>query len=239
MKNIKLNKYSKIVVLTGSGISAESGLKTFRDNNGLWENHRVEDVATPEAFSEYPEMVWDFYKERYLQLAKVIPNPAHEALVELEEFSAQNFYLITQNVDGLHLKAGNRNVIEMHGSLYNCFCSDCSSRSKMKEIDFSEPVPVCPSCGGNLRPDIVWFGEIPYHMDRIQKVMDAPDLFLVVGTSGVVYPAAQLLPIAKMKGAVTVGVNLEVPANKMYFDFFYKGLSGEILPHLIKDWIKG
>ncbi|KQC08927.1 MAG: NAD-dependent deacetylase [Candidatus Cloacimonas sp. SDB] len=234
---IKLNPKSQIVVLTGAGVSAESGLKTFRDNNGLWENHRVEDVATPEAFRQFPELVWKFYKDRYFQLAQVKPNPAHVALVELENFLGDNFNLITQNVDGLHFKAGNKNVIEMHGSLYECFCSDCNNRFLMKDIDLDLEIPVCSKCRGYLRPDIVWFGEIPYHLNRIQQIMSKLDLFLVIGTSGIVYPAAQLLPIAKSCGAHTVGINLEEPANLLYLDDFYKGLSGEILPDLVKQWI--
>ena len=237
MENFKLTAESKIVVLTGAGISAESGLKTFRDNNGLWENHLVEDVATPEAFSEHPDMVWRFYKERYLQLALTAPNPAHEALVDLEKFSGINFTLITQNVDGLHAKAGNKQIIEMHGSLGSCFCTECSTHFQMQAVDLTPDIPLCLNCGGNLRPDVVWFGEIPYHMDKISAALEAPDLFLVIGTSGLVYPAAQLLPIAKSKGAVTVGINRDEPANKMFFDHFYQGLSGKILPELIESWI--
>jgi NAD-dependent deacetylase len=239
MEKLQLTAKTKIVVLTGAGISAESGLKTFRDNNGLWENHRVEDVATPEAFAEHPAMVWHFYKERFLQLALTAPNPAHKALVQLEDFSGENFTLITQNIDGLHAKAGNKRIIEMHGSLASCFCSKCKSPFQMKAVDLTADIPSCFYCGGNLRPDVVWFGEIPYHMDKISAAMEAPDLFLVIGTSGLVYPAAQLLPIAKSKGAVTVGINLEEPANKIYFDLFYRGMSGEILPDLVAGWIGG
>lgn len=224
-------------MLTGAGISAESGLKTFRDNDGLWENYRVEKVASPEAFLADPELVWKFYKQRYFQLQKVQPNKAHYALKKLEDHLEENFWLITQNVDGLHLDAGNKNVIEMHGSLRTCFCSQCSQHYQMNEIDLEPAIPFCEKCKGYLRPDIVWFGEVPYHMGRIYGLLQNTDYFIVVGTSGIVYPAAGFLMIAVDSGARTIGVNYEEPRNASMIDEFYKGRAGEILPKLVNEWI--
>ena len=233
----KFKKNDKVVVLTGAGISAESGLKTFRDHNGLWENHRVEQVATPEAFRADPELVWKFYKQRYFQLPEVKPNPGHFALKKLEDYLEENFFIITQNVDGLHYLVGNERVLEMHGSLRRSFCSKCKTKYKMKEIDLSPEVPKCEKCGGFIRPDIVWFGEMPYFLDEIDEILRKADYFLVVGTSGTVYPAAQFLNIAKYNGAFTIGVNLDKPLNVDFIDEFHQGKSGEILPKLVDLWI--
>ena len=237
ISKFRINKENRLVILTGAGISAESGLKTFRDNNGLWENHRVEEVATPEAFRSNPEMVWRFYKQRYFQLAEVHPNPGHFALKKLEDFLKQNFFIITQNVDGLHFQAGNNRVLEMHGSLRKCFCSKCFQKYEMQEIDLSPDVPVCEKCKGNLRPDIVWFGEMPHFLNEIDEILKKADYFLVVGTSGVVYPAAQFLSIARHYGAKTIGVNLAEPENVRMIDEFRQGKAGEILPGLVEEWM--
>ncbi|MCK4312827.1 MAG: NAD-dependent deacylase [Candidatus Cloacimonetes bacterium] len=234
---LKFKKEDKVVVLTGAGISAESGLKTFRDNDGLWENHRVEEVATPQAFQSDPRLVWKFYKLRYFQLSEVKPNPGHFALKKLEDFLGKNFFIITQNVDGLHQQAGNERVLEMHGSLRNCFCIKCKTKYKMKDIDLTPDIPSCDKCGGAVRPDVVWFGEIPYFLNEIDEIIKKADYFLVVGTSGVVYPAAQFLYIAKMRGAKTIGANLEAPENMHFIDEFHQGKSGEILPELVDLWI--
>ncbi|HHE64922.1 MAG: NAD-dependent protein deacylase [Candidatus Cloacimonadota bacterium] len=235
--NFKFTKKDKVIILTGAGISAESGLKTFRDNNGLWENHRVEEVATPQAFARNPEMVWKFYKQRYSQLEEVAPNPGHFALKELEDFCDNNFMLITQNIDGLHSTAGNKRVLEMHGSLHDCYCSKCNAAFKMKDINLNVMVPKCSDCGGDLRPDIVWFGEIPYYLNEIDLLLKNVNYFIVVGTSGVVQPAASFLYLARMNGARTIGVNMEAPENMMFIDEFHQGASGEILPKLVKLWI--
>lgn len=235
---VKLSPDSKVVVLTGAGISAESGLKTFRDNNGLWENHRVEDVATPEAFDKDPAFVWKFYKERYYQLNNVKPNNGHLALQKLENYLGDNFTLITQNIDGLHTAAGNKNVIEMHGSLMSCFCTKCNTKYNMDTIDLNKKIPHCPKCNSHLRPDIVWFGEMPYFIEKIESKLNELDYFLVIGTSGIVYPAAQFLMIAKHQQAYTVGVNLAKPENSYYLDEFHLGKSGEILPELINIWFE-
>jgi len=234
----KFSKSDKIVVLTGAGISAESGLKTFRDNDGLWENHRVEEVATPEAFKSNPALVWKFYKQRYFQLQEVKPNPAHYALKMLEDFSSDNFTLITQNIDGLHSMAGNTNILEMHGSIHRSFCINCHHEYDMRNIDLSIEIPLCNKCGGYLRPDVVWFGEMPYFMELIYNLLQNADFFLVVGTSGIVYPAAQFLNITKMYKAKVIGVNLKVPINVEIMDEFHQGKAGKLLPNLVKIWIK-
>jgi len=235
---MKFSKSDKIVVLTGAGVSAESGLKTFRDSDGLWENYRVEDVATPEAFHRNPEMVWKFYKQRNEQLQTVKPNPAHFALKKLEDFTGDNFSLITQNVDGLHTRAGNRNVIEMHGSILRCFCVKCNNYYSISEINLDELIPLCPECKGMLRPDVVWFGELPYHLDRINNLIKEADYFIIIGTSGMVYPAAGFLQMAKYYGAITIGINREKPDNFRFIDKFYQGKAGEVLPKLVNEWIE-
>ncbi len=235
---MNITKNTKVVVLTGAGISAESGIKTFRDAGGLWENYNVEDVATPQAFNRNPILVWGFYKQRYKQSKTVSPNPAHYALVELENYLEDNFSLITQNVDNLHNVAGTKRIIEMHGNLTECFCVSCDTHFRLDEIDLVQDIPFCPECRGVLRPNVVWFGEIPYHLDRINTLVSQCDYFIVVGTSGVVYPAAGLLQLAKYTGAETIGINLEKPENIYSIDYFYQGKAGEILPKLVKQWIE-
>jgi NAD-dependent deacetylase len=228
-----------VVVLTGAGISAESGIKTFRDNDGLWENHRVEDVATPEAFVKNPKLVWKFYKQRFEHLSEVEPNPGHYALVELERYLGENFVLITQNVDGLHRRAGSKHVFEMHGKLDECFCINCGNRYLMSEIDLSKDIPRCAACSSYLRPDIIWFGEMPYFLPEIDQALRRADYFITIGTSGVVYPAAQFLMNAKMYGVQTIGINLASPDNMAFIKEFHQGKSGEILPGLVDYWIYG
>jgi len=233
----KFNKSDVVIVLTGAGISAESGLKTFRDNDGLWETHNVEEVASPLAFKRDPEMVWKFYKQRFFQLNEVSPNPGHLALKELEDFLGINFMIITQNVDDLHQQAGTNRILEMHGSLRNCFCTKCGENFKMSDLDLNPSIPLCVKCGESLRPDVVWFGEIPYYMNEIDLILKQADYFLVIGTSGSVQPAASLAYIARMNGAKTIGINLDPPENVMFIDEFHLGRAGEILPKLIKKWI--
>lgn len=228
---------SKVLVLTGAGISAESGIKTFRDSNGLWENHRVEDVASPEGFKRNPAMVWDFYKQRYAQSLSVQPNSAHLALAKLEEHLGNDFHIITQNVDGLHFRAGSHRVYEMHGRLETCFCVSCRTPYEMKDVDLSIPIPKCERCADMLRPDIVWFGEIPYYLYEIEDLLKDTDYFLIIGTSGVVYPAAGFVMTAKLFGAHTIGINLEKPDNMGFFDEFHLGNCGEVLPPIIDKMI--
>ncbi len=235
---IKINENTKLVVLTGAGISAESGLKTFRDSDGLWENYPVTDVATPEAYQRDPAMVWRFYKERWKQARQAHPNPGHEALARLETWLGQNFSLITQNVDGLHTRAGNSRVIEMHGSLENALCLSCNSRSPMDSINLDPDIPACPKCGASLRPDIVWFGEMPYRMQEIDALLQACDVFMVVGTSGVVYPAAGFVMTASYLGAKTLAVNLEAGEMPHFVDEFHQGKAGEVLPRIVENWME-
>jgi len=234
---LKFTPDTNVLVLTGAGISAESGIRTFRDSGGLWENHRVEDVATPEAFNSNPVKVWEFYRQRYQDSISSKPNPAHFALVKLEQFLGDNFLLVTQNVDCLHIKAGSKRVLEMHGSLANCICTKCHSKLAIKDIDLTQPIPLCPFCNGILRPDIVWFGEIPHYLNIIDDALRKCSVFIIVGTSGVVYPAAGFVLTAKLMGAKTIAINLGKPDNLAYIDEFYQGKSGEILPGLVAMWI--
>ena len=235
MKLPQIKETDFIVILTGAGISAESGIKTFRDSDGLWENHRVEDVATPEAFRRNPVLVWDFYKQRYYQALEVNPNPGHFALVELENRLGDSFLLITQNVDGLHSRAGSKRVIEMHGTLNTCFCIKCNSKYAMSEVDLESAIPPCLACGKPLRPDIVWFGETPYELDEIYAALSKVTIFITIGTSGNVYPAAYFIAQAQQSGAKTIGVNLDKPENSSFIDYFVQGKAGEVLPDLVKN----
>ena len=218
-----------IVVLTGAGISAESGVPTFRDADGLWEGHRVEDVATPEAFERDPETVQRFYDARRAALTTVEPNPAHLALAELEQRLGQRLLVVTQNVDDLHERAGSRNVIHMHGELLKALCLACGDRSPWPG-DLVHG-PACPGCGrGSLRPDVVWFGEVPYELDRIDTALAAADLFVSIGTSGAVYPAAGFVRAAAAYGARTLELNLEPSEGSRDFDETRHGPAGTIVP---------
>jgi len=233
----QITKKDSIVVLTGAGISAESGIRTFRDSDGLWENHRVEDVATPEGFKRNPTLVWSFYKERYAQSQKATPNAGHLALVELEKAFTGRFTLITQNVDGLHTCAGSKHLYEMHGTLYKCYCTGCRQKFGIETIDMAKDIPHCSLCGAMLRPDIVWFGEMPYYMDEIYSALQGCTIFISIGTSGQVYPAAYFIAQAREAGASTIAVNLDPPENNAYADYFLQGKAGEILPQLVKNII--
>jgi NAD-dependent deacetylase len=225
----------KIFVLTGAGISAESGVKTFRDANGLWEEHRVEDVATPEAFERDPRLVWRFYAERRKQLAEVRPNPAHLALAALPQV-----FLCTQNVDPLHELAGSKQVLHMHGEIAKTRCSSCD-REPFEDADglYFDALPRC-HCGGLLRPHVVWFGEIPLGMREIGEALDDCDLFVTVGSSGAVYPAAgfvsHLRNVKNRRGrfARCIYVGLERPDNAHSFDECRLGKAGQLLPGLFQ-----
>ncbi len=232
------SKEDYVVILTGAGISAESGIKTFRDNDGLWENHPVDEVATPEGFITNPKLVWRFYKQRYFQLSETNPNPGHYALVKLEEHLQDNFCLITQNVDGLHRRAGNKRVFEMHGQLEKAFCINCHAHYDLADIDLKFDIPKCNRCKSYLRPDIVWFGEEPYFLPEIDQALRKASFFITIGTSGVVYPAAQFLMFARSYGVQTIGINLAEPDNRSFIKEFHQGKSGEILPALVDMWIK-
>ncbi|MBD8868139.1 NAD-dependent deacylase [Nocardioides donggukensis] len=222
----------RIVVLTGAGVSAESGVPTFRDADGLWEGHRVEDVATPEAFEMQPGVVQRFYDERRAALALVAPNPAHTALARLGTLPGVDLLLVTQNIDDLHERAGATDVLHMHGELLSALCASCRSRCRWAGdlADF----PPCPGCGmTDLRPDVVWFGEIPYQMERIQSALMRADVFVSIGTSGAVYPAAGFVQMAAACGARTLELNLVPSEGTSFFDEARHGPAGRLVP----DWV--
>ena len=229
--------YKRIVVLTGAGISAESGIKTFRAADGLWEEHRVEDVATPEGFAANPALVQRFYNQRRQQLlsAEVKENPAHLALAEFEQQFKGEFLLVTQNIDDLHERAGSKKLIHMHGELLKMHCS-YSGVVYPIDSDISTDAR-CPCCGlgGGLRPHIVWFGEMPLQMDEIYSALEQCDLFIAVGTSGNVYPAAGFVQAAASVGAHTIEVNLEPSAVQSAFSETHYGLASVELPGLLKE----
>lgn len=219
----------KIVVLTGAGISAESGVPTFRDADGLWEGHRVEDVATPEAYDLQPISVHRFYDERRASLAGVEPNPAHRALARLESVLGDDLLLVTQNIDDLHERGGSQRVLHMHGELLSAWCRACGARVRW-DGDLVD-LPPCPACGvTELRPDVVWFGEMPYHMDRIATGLAEADLFVSIGTSGAVYPAAGFVQQATRYGARTLELNLEPSEGSLWFRETRHGPAGLLVP---------
>lgn len=221
-----------IVILTGAGISAESGLKTFRDNNGLWENHRVEDVATPEAFVRDPELVHRFYNLRRLQLNEVEPNAAHKALAELEQAWEGDFLLVSQNVDDLHARAGSRKLLSMHGQLRSVWCTSCDARLKwLKELNQQDECPRC-RVRGDLRPDIVWFGEMPYSMEEIYEALHYCDYFVAIGTSGNVYPAAGFVQMCPQAHKVEINKDASLVSDQ--FDEQLIGPASEKVP----EWVQ-
>lgn len=227
-----LDGQRRIVVLTGAGISAESGVPTFRGRDGLWKTHRPEDLARPDAFKAKPELVWEFYNWRRKRVGECDPNPAHKALAELER-RMPNFLLITQNVDGLHAVAGSRKLLEMHGSLWQVKCTKCThAREDRGELD---DLPECPVCGHLLRPGVVWFGEplVPGVLKLAIEQINRADVFISVGTSNLVQPAASFYQLAGDHGAVTVEINLEPTPNTGFMDFALHGKAGEILPELV------
>jgi NAD-dependent deacetylase len=229
-----MNNYNNVVVLTGAGISAESGLSTFRDNNGLWDNHRVEDVATPEAFDRDPELVQRFYNMRRAALKTVKPNAAHQALAAAED-QFQSFLLVTQNVDDLHERSGSQNILHMHGELLKKRCVQCHQISAIN--DDLKLDAVCQHCErvGTLRPHIVWFGEMPLYMDDIMSALIGCDLFVSIGTSGTVYPAAGFVEIANQAGAHTVELNLEPSDQNSQFKQAIHGPASVVVPRFLQQ----
>ncbi|MDO6593838.1 Sir2 family NAD+-dependent deacetylase [Neptuniibacter sp. 1_MG-2023] len=226
-----------IVILTGAGISAESGIKTFRASDGLWEDHKVDDVATPEAFERNSRLVHRFYNERRNQLLspEIKPNLGHYALAELEEKFSGRVLVVTQNIDNLHERAGSRNLLHMHGELLNLRCKETGVIYRIDQD--SQPEDLCQCCGssGNLRPDIVWFGELPMHMPQIYNALEQCDLFISIGTSGHVYPAAGFVEIANAAGALTVELNLEPSRVGTVFDHKIYGPASEIVPEFVNE----
>lgn len=226
---------ASIVILTGAGISAESGIRTFRAVDGLWEDHRVEDVATPQAFRRDPALVHRFYNERRRQLLSeaVQPNAAHEALGLLEREYPGEVVVVTQNIDDLHERGGSKNVIHMHGELLKSWCLACDQ--KVQSLEDVDGASTCPACGetGRLRPDIVWFGEIPYAMDKIEEELAECEIFCSIGTSGNVYPAAGFVQYANHVGARTIELNLEASLVNSAFDEAVQGPATTIVP----EWV--
>ncbi|SHG53413.1 NAD-dependent deacylase [Cognatishimia maritima] len=229
---------TNIVILTGAGISAESGLGTFRDAHGLWAQHRIEDVATPEGFARNPQLVHDFYNARRDQAAKAQPNAAHYALAQLEKDHAGPVLIVTQNVDSLHEKAGSQNVIHMHGALDRALCAACDHRWVAPLV--MSPNDPCPRCASPAtRPDVVWFGEIPYQMEQIAEALSTADIFVSIGTSGEVYPAANFVAEADHFGAHTVELNLEPSAGASRFAECRFGPASDVVPAWVADTLKG
>jgi NAD-dependent deacetylase len=230
----------RIFILTGAGISAESGLKTFRDNDGLWENHRVEDVATPDAFVRDPVLVHRFYNLRRASLARVDPNPAHTALARLETASRAHggrLSVVTQNVDDLHERGGLSEVIHMHGELSRALCTACQFRwDAGGDLTTQSRCPACHT-QSSPRPDIVWFGEMPYHMDKIEAALVRADLFVSIGTSGAVYPAAGFVQAARANGIKTLELNMEPSLGSTYFQEARHGPAGQIVPEWVDEII--
>ncbi|MGQ0588926.1 MAG: NAD-dependent deacylase [Sphingosinicella sp.] len=228
-----------IVVLTGAGISAESGLATFRGPDGLWEGHRVEDAATPEAFARDPALVQAFYDARRARLRTVEPNAAHRALARLDAGWPGELLIVTQNVDDLHERAGAKRVLHMHGELNSAWCLGCDGRARW-EADLGDH-PACPGCGaaGGLRPDIVWFGEMPYGMEAIDRALMEADLFVSIGTSGAVYPAAGFVQTARYCGARTIEMNLDPSLGSYHFHESRIGKAGELVPAWVDEILAG
>ncbi len=241
-RNIEIARHPlpRVVVLTGAGISAESGIRTFRAADGLWEEHKVEDVATPEGFARDPQKVQAFYnaRRRQLQDAAIQPNAAHDALAELEAALGDHFLLVTQNIDNLHGRAGNRNIIHMHGELLKVRCVSSGQvlywQEDLKEDDRCH----CCQFPSVLRPHIVWFGEMPLQMDEIYQAISEADYFIAIGTSGHVYPAAGFVHEAKLQGAHTVELNLEPSQVGSEFEEKEYGLASEVVPKFVHQLLE-
>ncbi|MEK7407074.1 MAG: NAD-dependent deacylase [Acidobacteriota bacterium] len=228
-----LSAAASVAVLTGAGISAESGIPTFRGAGGLWKQFRAEELATPEAFRRDPRLVWEWYDWRRGVIAAAKPNAGHYALVELERRKPR-FTLITQNVDGLHDRAGSRNVVKLHGDIWLVRCMGCGREARDERVPLAELPPRCP-CGGLLRPGVVWFGEAlpPRAWEAAEEATQSAEVFLVVGTSAVVYPAAGLVPLAKAAGARVIEINMEETPFSAGLDCSLRGPAGELLPRLV------
>jgi len=233
----QMNDIRNIVILTGAGISAESGIDTFRDAGGLWEQHRVEDVATPEGFARDPDLVLGFYDIRREALSQVKPNAAHQALARLDAEWSGELLIVTQNVDDLHERGGAKRVLHMHGELKSALCLTCEMRSPWDApMSNRPPCPVCQA--PSLRPDVVWFGEMPYQMEMIYAAIREADLFVSIGTSGAVYPAAGFVRDARELGAQTLELNLERSEGSHWFDESRQGPAGELVPAWVEETLR-
>lgn len=230
----KLLSARKVVVLTGAGVSAESGISTFRDKDGLWQKFKPEELATPEAFQRNPQMVWEWYDFRRKKIQSVKPNLAHLALSQMEKIFP-DFLLVTQNVDGLHQKAGSQKILELHGNLNRNKCFSCERIYQNSDFDAKTVPPLC-KCGGYLRPDVVWFGELlpELALDKAQKAAGQAELFFSIGTSAIVYPAAALPFLAKEKGAFVVEINTCQTEISTFLDELLLGKAGEVLPEIVE-----
>ena len=224
-----MNAIRNIVILTGAGVSAESGIDTFRSAGGLWERHRIEDVATPEGFERDPDLVLRFYDMRRENIQKAQPNAAHDALARLDAAWEGNLLIVTQNVDDLHERAGAKRLIHMHGEHLSAWCAACDARTVWR--DPLAHRPPCPACATPaLRPDVVWFGEMPYQMDEIDAAVRNCDLFVSIGTSGAVYPAAGFVRTARHVGAHTLELNLDPSQGSIMFHECRLGRATELVP---------
>lgn len=236
-KNLRdrLSDAESVCVLTGAGISAESGVPTFRGEQGLWKKFRPEELANVDAFMRNPDLVWEWYSYRRKVVSEVQPNPGHFAIVEMQNL-IRDFTLVTQNVDNLHSRAGSRGVVELHGNITRNYCIRCRRPASEELVQKSDKVPVCSHCGGFIRPDVVWFGELlpPRAYEEAEDAASRCDLFLCVGTSGVVYPAASLPQMAKEHGAFVLEINAEYTDLSPRVSETLIGKAGEILPLLVR-----
>jgi NAD-dependent deacetylase len=231
---LRVTSTDRVFVLAGAGVSAESRIPTFRRTGGLWRNYRIEEVASPHAWTHDPRLVWEFYSMRRRVAASVKPNPAHFALATLEERLEDRLFLCTQNVDDLHEQAGSIRVVHMHGELFKSRCDRCT-RPPFRDTNTYDPpaeLPRC-DCGGRIRPHICWFGEVPFDLDRILRVLDECTIFMAVGTSGMVEPAASFGRSTLLRRARTIYVGVEEPANASAFTECHLGKAGEVLPDLL------
>lgn len=229
----------RVVVLSGAGISQESGIDTFRATDGLWENHAIEDVATPEGFARNPNLVYQFYNQRIIQLKQptVAPNAAHKALAALANTDNVVLTLVTQNVDDLHERAGSREVLHMHGSLVQARCTRSQQVHPVEYPYSSKKLCQCCLPPQPLRPNIVWFGEMPFYMEQIEQALFNADVFIAIGTSGNVYPAAGFVDLAQQFGAKTIELNLQPSERQSLFDEAYYGPATEIVPAYLQQYI--
>lgn len=234
-----MTRFERIVVLTGAGISAESGVATFRDKGGIWSKVDYREVATPGGFARNPDKVHDFYNSRRRGMAAVRPNAAHEALARLEREFGGDFLLVTQNIDDLHERGGSARLIHMHGELARALCNACGMRCDW--LTDMSVASTCPGCSavGHMRPDVVWFGEMPYQMDRISSALAGCDLFVSIGTSGNVYPAAGFVEEARLAGAHTIELNLEPSEGRDMFAEAVHGNATQVVPQFVERVIAG
>jgi NAD-dependent deacetylase len=228
----RIARARSVTVLTGAGISADSGVPVFRGPDGLWKNYRPEELASPEAFARDPQLVWEWYNWRREAIATKHPNAAHHTLVKLEH-RLEDFWIITQNVDGLHALAGSTHLSEIHGNIWKVRCTQCGTISENRDLPLVFP-PLCVACSGMLRPHIVWFGEslAPENLNRSYQALRTCDILLIIGTSGVVYPAASFAPVAKDAGALVVELNLEPTPHSSFVDVSFQGRAKDLVPLL-------